>query len=149
MVGPTCFKFLPMRFLGFRVTTDSLPSLHKSTCLPSTNALLIESRTVSTASLALDGPTPVFWTIEATMAFLVTLGIVNYEGRIVLARWKSPSTLLSPSMGTPVAGQTDGFKGKKETLCPLVIFLFMLVGDFFDESLSQTANGFESFGAFT
>jgi hypothetical protein len=52
-------------------------------------------------------------------------------------------------MFTPVLVQTDGFKGKMETLCPLVICLFMLVGDFFDESLSRTSNGFQSFGAFT
>ena len=57
--------------------------------------------------------------------------------------------LVSTSTATPVLVQTDGFKGKSETLCPLVIFLFMLVGDCFDESLSRTSNGFQSFGAFT
>ena len=71
-----------MRLLGGRVTTESLPSLPRSTCLPPRNALLIESRTVSSASLALDGFTPVAWTTEATIVFLIVLGIVTYESLV-------------------------------------------------------------------
>ena len=82
MVGPTCFRFLPKRFLGGRVTTESFPSLPRSTCLPSANALLIDSRTVSRASLACVALTPVSRTTQATNLFLVILGIVTYEGLV-------------------------------------------------------------------
>jgi len=49
-----------MRLLKGRVTTESLPSLSRSTCLPSRNAHLIVSRMLSRACVALDGVTPAF-----------------------------------------------------------------------------------------
>jgi hypothetical protein len=54
IVGLTCFRSLDMRLLEGRVTTESLPSLPRSTCLPPRNARLIESTSVSSASFALD-----------------------------------------------------------------------------------------------
>src|SRR6201998_693680 len=77
MVGRRFFRLLLSRCLSGRATTDSLPSLPKSTFLPSANALLIVARTVSRACLALTCFTPVFSTMEATIVFLFVFGIVT------------------------------------------------------------------------
>jgi hypothetical protein len=37
----------------------------------------------------------------------------------------------------PVPRQTDGFQGKMETLCPLVMVLLLLVGDCFENHLVE------------
>src|ERR1700686_2820258 len=76
IVGPTFFKFLLIRRRGCRAATERIPSLPKSSFLPSANALFMDARTASTARFASAGFTPVFWTIADTIDFLVVFGIV-------------------------------------------------------------------------
>ena len=77
MVGTRFCRFLLTRLAGFLVATFSLPSsFPRSTSRPLARASLIDSRTVSRARLASAGFAPVFWTISATIVFLVEFGIV-------------------------------------------------------------------------